>query len=42
MMSLSDFGIRVILASENKLEVFPPLLYFGRVCEGLIYFFNAL
>lgn len=29
-MSMSDFGIKVILASQNKLESISLFLYFGK------------
>ena len=31
MLLLSDFGIRVMLASYNKLEVLPPLPFSRRI-----------
>ena len=34
--SLSSFGIRVILASQNVLETILLSSIFGRVCEGLV------
>lgn len=39
LMFLSGFGIKVIFAFKMTLEVFPPLLFFGNIWEGLILIF---
>lgn len=41
VMSLPDFGIKKVLVSQNKLEVFPFLLALCCYCNKLAQFFLA-